>query len=234
MASTRISYGNIQPKDVLSHLSSVCSNDLTGCNYQDTDALSIASEMDVDAVSIPISGHLTLNPKCIFAEGNGSQFVDCIVKTAPYGTQVSPLFFRRLSSHFVRQRSADAYHAIPSKPAFSLYLYVRSLHASRSLSPKKNIPPSTKHLPVRNQILEQNQPEPQKPHPQKLRRHRLLLHDVQLHRVRPHRQGQRGPPRQPAGRCLLHRGSGILVRLLQSARLGGEPERCPGAVLWGG
>ena len=93
MAHTRISYGNIKPKDVLAHLSSVCSNDLTGCNYQDTDALTIASEMYVDAVSIPISGHLTLNPKGVFAEGNGSQFVDCVVKTAPYGTQVSPFFF---------------------------------------------------------------------------------------------------------------------------------------------
>ena len=60
MAHTRISYGNVKPEDVLGHLSSVCSNDLTGCNYQDTDALTIASEMYVNAVSIPISGHLTI------------------------------------------------------------------------------------------------------------------------------------------------------------------------------
>ena len=98
MAHTRISYGNIKPKDVLAHLSSVCSNDLTGCNYQDTDALTIASEMYVDAVSIPISGHLTLNPKGVFAEGNGSQFVDCVVKTASYDTQVSPFIWQLILS----------------------------------------------------------------------------------------------------------------------------------------
>ena len=112
MAHTRISYGNIQPKDVLAHLSSVCSNDLTGCNYQDTDALTIASEMYVNAVSIPISGHLTLNPKGVFAEGNGSQFVDCIVKTAPYGTQVSPL----LAPPLVLFSMAAQRRHIPSYP----------------------------------------------------------------------------------------------------------------------
>ena len=93
MADTRISYGNIQPKDVLAHLSSVCTDQLTGCNYEKTDPLSIPSEMYVDARTIPISGHLTLNPKGVFAEGNGSQFVDCIVKTAPYGTKVSSFLF---------------------------------------------------------------------------------------------------------------------------------------------
>ena len=121
MAHTRISYGNVQPKDVLAHLSSVCSNDLTGCNYQDTDALTIASEMYVDTVSIPISGHLTLNPKGIFAEGNGSQFVDCIVKTAPYGTQVSPSFFFAfvpiLYSSAAQMHTLLSHHNLP--PAFT-------------------------------------------------------------------------------------------------------------------
>ena len=183
MAHTRISYGNIQPKDVLAHLSSVCSNDLTGCNYQDTDALSIASEMYVDAVSIPISGHLTLNPKGIFAEGNGSQFVDCIVKTAPYNTQVNPFFFSPLFPLCTAaQRRCIPYYPIK---ACLLPLPIYPTTSTLSITLSSQIPP-TKHLPVRNQILEQNQPEPQKPHPQKLRRHCLLLHHVQLHRVRPH------------------------------------------------
>ena len=89
MAQNMISYGNLKPSDVLQHLSSVCTDELTGCDYQNTDALTIASEMYVNAVTIPISGHLSLNPKGIFAQGNGSQFVDCVVKTAPYGTKVS-------------------------------------------------------------------------------------------------------------------------------------------------
>ena len=98
MASTRISYGNIKPADVLQHISKVCTDDLTGCNYEDTDALTIPSEMYVNAVSIPISGNLNLNPKGIFAMGNASQFVDCIVKTAPYGTQVSPFLLIDLTN----------------------------------------------------------------------------------------------------------------------------------------
>ena len=90
MAKMRISYGNLKPKDVLAHLTFVCTDELTGCNYENTDPLTIPSEMYVNAVTIPVSGHLTLNPKGVFAQGNGSQFVDCIVKTAPYGTKVSP------------------------------------------------------------------------------------------------------------------------------------------------
>ena len=90
MAKMRISYGNIKPKDVLQHLSSVCTDALTGCNYENTAPLTIKSEMYVDEQTIPVSGKLVLNPKGVFAEGNGSEFVDCIVKTAPYGTQVSP------------------------------------------------------------------------------------------------------------------------------------------------
>ena len=90
MAKTRISYGNLKPADVLQHLSAVCTDALTGCNYEDTDPLTIPSEMYVNSVTIPVSGHLTLNPKGVFAQGNGSAFVDCVVKTAPYGTQVSP------------------------------------------------------------------------------------------------------------------------------------------------
>ena len=135
MAHTRISYGNVKPEDVLAHLSSVCSNDLTGCNYQDTDALTIASEMYVNAVSIPISGHLTLNPKGVFAEGNGSQFVDCIVKTAPYGTQVGPLFVPPLLPF-----STAAYRRYipytPSKPTSSLYPHLNPLHPSQSFPQK--------------------------------------------------------------------------------------------------
>ena len=89
MAQKMISYGNIKPGDVLQHLSSVCTDQLTGCDYQNTDALTIPSEMYVNAVTIPVSGHLTLKPTGIFAQGNGSQFVDCVVKVAPYGTKVS-------------------------------------------------------------------------------------------------------------------------------------------------
>ena len=89
LAKHMVSYGNVKPSEVLQHLSSVCTDDLTGCDYQNQDPLTIPSEMYVNSVSIPISGHLTLKPEGIFAQGNGSQFVDCIVKTAPYGTKVS-------------------------------------------------------------------------------------------------------------------------------------------------
>lgn len=43
--------------------------------------------MYVDATTIPIAGTIKLNPKGDFTLGNGSQFVDCIVKSVPYGAQ---------------------------------------------------------------------------------------------------------------------------------------------------
>ncbi|KAK4694721.1 hypothetical protein P7C71_g2906, partial [Lecanoromycetidae sp. Uapishka_2] len=87
MASMRISYGNLKPADVLQHLSDVCTDQLTGCNYENTGPLTIATEMYVDKTTMPIAGNLILNPKGVFDFGNGSQFVDCIVKSAPFGTQ---------------------------------------------------------------------------------------------------------------------------------------------------
>ena len=104
MAKTRISYGNIKPADVLGHLSAACNDQLTGCNYENTAALTIASQMYVNKVTMPVSGHLTLNPKGVFAMGNGSQFVDCITKTAPYGTQVSLFSLRKVPSYHAWQR----------------------------------------------------------------------------------------------------------------------------------
>lgn len=91
MAKMRISYGNVKPKDVLANLASVCTDQLTGCNYENTSPLTVATEMYVDATTIPVAGNLVIKPIGLFAQGNGSQFVDCITKTAPYGTQVSPL-----------------------------------------------------------------------------------------------------------------------------------------------
>lgn len=124
MAKTRISYGNLKPADVLAHLNSVCTDKLTGCNYEDTDPLTIASEMYVNAVTIPVSGHLSLNPKGVFAQGNGSAFVDCVVKTAPYGTQVSPF-------------PKDPFTSCLETPAIgklAMYPLISCIHALRTCS----------------------------------------------------------------------------------------------------
>lgn len=86
----RLSYGNLKPADVMQHLSGPCNDNLNGCDYENTGALSIASEMYVDATTIPIAGTLSLNPKGNFNIGDGSKFVACIVQSIPYGTQVSP------------------------------------------------------------------------------------------------------------------------------------------------
>lgn len=125
MAKTRISYGNLKPADVLAHLNAVCTDKLTGCNYEDTDPLTIASEMYVNAVTIPVSGHLTLNPKGVFAQGNGSAFVDCVVKTAPYGTQVS------LSS----KEPFPSYLATPAIENSAMY----PTHVSREFMPREHV-----------------------------------------------------------------------------------------------
>ncbi|KAF6225533.1 hypothetical protein HO133_009533 [Letharia lupina] len=87
MDPTRLSYGNLKPADVMQHLSGPCNDQLTGCDYENTGSLNIPSEMYVDATTIPIAGTIKLNPKGDFTLGNGSQFVDCIVKSVPYGAQ---------------------------------------------------------------------------------------------------------------------------------------------------
>ena len=151
MAKTRISYGNIKPADVLQHLSSVCTDALTGCNYEDTDPLTIPSEMYVNKVTIPVSGHLTLNPKGLFAQGNGSQFVDCVVKTAPYGTQVSP--FEVVCPIFCG--SAD--HCPNSSNLGRVSTHVSHPRLGFKLERLTLTPPT---WIVRDKIMESNQSEP--------------------------------------------------------------------------
>lgn len=89
MDPTRLSYGNVKPADVLQHLSGPCNDQLTGCDYANVADLSVPSQMYVNADTIPISGTLKLDPKGDFLIGEGSEFVGCITKTAPFGTQVS-------------------------------------------------------------------------------------------------------------------------------------------------